>query len=99
GSGRMRKFAARCGSEAITIDSSSDWGVSDPLAVPKTARLMVERGISSEDVEKISYRNALGAYSQSQQMSEKDWLEPTDIDQRTLFEGNSVLRGQQPRID
>jgi predicted transcriptional regulator len=32
-------------------------------------------------------------------MAEKDWLDPADIDQRTLFEGNSVLRGQQPRVD
>jgi len=99
GNERMVEIARRYGSERIIIDSSSDWGVSDPLAVPKTARLMVERGISSEDVEKISYRNALAAYGQTGQMSEKDWLEPADIDQRTLFEGNSVLRGQQPRID
>ena len=32
-------------------------------------------------------------------MEEEDWLEPAAIDQRTLFEGNSVLRGQQPRVD
>ena len=33
-------------------------------------------------------------------MKEADWLEPTPIDQRSLFEGNSVLRGgQRPRID
>ena len=33
-------------------------------------------------------------------MKEQDWLNPTPIDQRTLFEGNSVLRGGQiPRIE
>ncbi len=99
GNERMIEIARRYGSERIIIDSSSDWGVSDPLAVPKTARLMLERGIAAEDVEKISYRNALAAYGQTGQMAEKDWLAPADIDQRTLFEGNSVLRGQQPRID
>jgi predicted metal-dependent TIM-barrel fold hydrolase len=99
GNERMVEIARRYGSERIIIDSSSDWGVSDPLAVPKTARLMLERGISADDVEKISYRNALAAYGQTGQMAEKDWLDPADIDQRTLFEGNSVLRGQQPRID
>jgi uncharacterized protein len=99
GNERMVEIARRYGSERIIIDSSSDWGVSDPLAVPKTARLMLERGISTGDVEKISYRNALAAYGQTGQMAEKDWLDPADIDQRTLFEGNSVLRGQQPRID
>jgi predicted metal-dependent TIM-barrel fold hydrolase len=99
GNERMVEIARRYGSERIIIDSSSDWGVSDPLAVPKTARLMLERGIRGEDVEKISYRNALAAYGQTGQMAEKDWLDPAAIDQRTLFEGNSVLRGQQPRID
>lgn len=99
GNERMVEIARRYGSERIIIDSSSDWGVSDPLAVPKTARLMLEHGITAEDVEKISYRNALVAYGQTGQMAEKDWLEPADIDQRTLFEGNSVLRGQQPRVD
>jgi len=99
GNERMVEIARRYGSERIIIDSSSDWGVSDPLAVPKTARLMLERGIAPEDVERISYRNALAAYGQTGQMAEKDWLDPAAIDQRTLFEGNSVLRGQQPRID
>jgi predicted metal-dependent TIM-barrel fold hydrolase len=99
GNERMVEIARRYGSDRIIIDSSSDWGVSDPLAVPKTARLMLERGIRGEDVEKISYRNALAAYGQTGQMAEKDWLDPAAIDQRTLFEGNSVLRGQQPRID
>jgi len=99
GNERMVEIARRYGSERIIIDSSSDWGVSDPLAVPKTARLMLESGIPAEAVEKIAYRNALAAYGQTGQMSEKDWLEPADIDQRTLFEGNSVLRGQQPRVD
>jgi uncharacterized protein len=99
GNERMVEIARRYGSERIIIDSSSDWGVSDPLAVPKTARLMLERGIAAEDVEKISYRNALAAYGQTGQMAEKDWLDPAAIDQRTLFEGNSVLRGQQPRVD
>lgn len=26
-------------------------------------------------------------------MAEADWLNPPGIDQRTLFEGNSILRG------
>jgi hypothetical protein len=99
GNERMVEIARRYGSEHIFIDSSSDWGVSDPLAVPKTAHLMLERGIKAEDVEKICYRNALAAYGQSGQMKEADWLDPAPIDQRNLFEGNSVLRGQQARVD
>jgi len=98
GNERMVEIARRYGSNHIFMDSSSDWGVSDPLAVPKTAQLMLQRGIKAEDVERIAYRNALEVYGQTGQMKEDDWVNPAAIDQRTLFEGNSVLRGQQPRI-
>jgi len=99
GNERMVDVVKQYGTERIFIDSSADWGVSDPLAVPKTARLMVERGIDEQDVQKVCYTNALAAYGQSGQMSADDWLNPQPIDQRTLFEGNSVLRGQDPHIE
>lgn len=98
GNERMVEIVKQYGSERIFIDSSADWGVSDPLAVPKTARLMLERGIKEVDVVATCYGNALKAFGQSGQMKESDWLSPDPIDQRTLFEGNSVLRGQTPRI-
>ena len=98
GNERMVEIARKYGSDHIFIDSSADWGVSDPLAVPKTARLMLERGIAARDVEAICYGNALKAFGQSGQIKEEHWLDPAPIDQRMLFEGNSVLRGQQPRV-
>ena len=98
GNERMVDIARKYGSDHIFIDSSADWGVSDPLAVPKTARLMLERGIASKDVKAICYGNALRAFGQSGQMKEEHWLDPAPIDQRVLFEGNSVLRGQAPRV-
>jgi len=99
GNERMVAVVERFGSERIIVDSSADWGVSDPLAVPKTARLMLERGIDRGDVDTVCYHNALGVYGQSGQIAESDWLEPDPIDQRTLYDGNSVLRGQEPRVD
>lgn len=100
GNERMVEIARQYGSERIIVDSSADWGVSDPLAVPKTANLMLERGIPRSVIEDVSYRNALKAYAQSGQFNESDWLDPPAVDQRTLFEGNSVLRGgQTPRIE
>jgi len=97
GSERMVNIARECGSERIFIDSSADWGVSDPLSVPKTANLMLERGIDKDEVHKICYANALTAYAQSGQIQESDW-ELAQFDQAELFEGNSVLRGQKPRV-
>ena len=44
--------------------------------------------------------NALSVYGLNGEMREDHWLAPAPIDQRTLYEGNSVLRGgQTPRIE
>jgi predicted metal-dependent TIM-barrel fold hydrolase len=100
GNERMTEIVRQYGPERIIVDSACDWGVSDALAVPKTAALMAERGIAAESIRKVTYENALAVYGLSGAMKEADWLEPAGIDQRTLFEGNSVLRGgQQPRIE
>lgn len=99
GNERMVEIVRQYGSERIFINSSADWGVSDPMVVPKTGRLMLERGIARADVEATCYGNAILAYGQSGQFNESDWLAPDAVDQRTLFEGNSVLRGQAPRVD
>jgi len=96
GNKRMVAIVEQYGSERIIVDSSADWGISDPLAVPKTAGLMERSGISPEDIRLTCYQNALTAYGQSGQMQESDWLGSEDIDQTKLFEGNSVLRGQRP---
>jgi uncharacterized protein len=99
GNERMVEIVRQYGSEHIFINSSADWGVSDPLAVPKTAQLMRERGIAEEHIGRVTYDNALKAFTAGGQMAESDWLSPPAIDQRTLFEGNSVLRGQEPRVE
>lgn len=100
GNERMVEIVRQYGSERIICDSSADWGKSDVLAVPKTAHLMQLRGIPQEIINKVTYQNALAAYGMSGQMNEKDWLEPPAIDQRNLFEGNSVLRGgQTPKVE
>lgn len=97
GNERMVEVVKQYGSERIIVDSSADWGVSDPLSVPKTATLMLERGIAKEDVHLTCYKNALTAYSQSGQMHEEDWKNEMVITQDSLFEGSSVLRGQEAK--
>ncbi|WP_439566109.1 TatD family hydrolase [Gloeocapsopsis crepidinum] len=99
GNARMVEIVRQYGCDRIIVDSSADWGVSDPLAVPKTAQLMLERGIPEAHVRAVCYENALAAYSQSHQFSETDWLNSLTIDQRELYYGNSVLRGQTPVVE
>ena len=100
GNARMVEILAQYGGERIIVDSACDWGISDSLGVAKTAKLALDKGISEEVVRRVCYQNALDAYGQSGQMKEEDWLNPPAIDQRTVYEGNSILRGgREPRIE
>lgn len=100
GNERMVEILKEYGTERIMINSAADWGISDPLAVPKTAALMKARGISAEDIELVTFRNAITAFGKSGQINEADFVAVKNIDQSEKFEGNTVLRGgQQPRID
>ena len=99
GNERMVAVVERFGSTNIIVDSSADWGVSDPLAVPKTAGLMLKKGIAKEDVIKTCYQNALDTFGKSGKMKASHWEDASGIDQRLLFNDNSVLRGQQPKVE
>jgi predicted metal-dependent TIM-barrel fold hydrolase len=96
---RMVEMARQYGSQRIIVDSSADWGVSDPLSVPRTAQLMLEKGIDPSVVERSTWSNALEAYGQSGQIDLEELEREPQIDQSQLYSDNSVLRGQEPQID
>lgn len=95
---RMVALVKRYGHERILINSAADWGVSDPLKVPKTVAKMREAGVAEEVIEAIVWRNPVAFFAQSGKLDLAELGEPSPIDQRQLFEGNSVLRGQAPVI-
>lgn len=100
GNERMVEIVKQYGSDRIMVNSAADWGISDPLAVPKTAALMKIKGIAEEDIRKVTYQNAIDAFAQSGQIRLEDFENPSSIDQSQTFNGNSILRGgQQPRIN
>lgn len=100
GNERMVEVVKKYGAKNIMINSAADWGISDPLAVPKTAALMKQKGISDSDIQLVTYRNAISAFGQSGQIDENDFSASKQIDQSEKFSGNTILRGgQQPRID
>ncbi|RVU24606.1 hydrolase TatD [Sandaracinomonas limnophila] len=100
GNERMVEIVKQYGSERIMVNSAADWGISDPMAIPKTAALMKIHGISEQDIQKVTYQNALDAFAQSGQIKEADFIDGLQIDQSQKFNGNTVLRGgQSPRID
>jgi uncharacterized protein len=100
GNERMVEIVKQYGPERIMINSAADWGISDPLAVPKTAALMKQKGISDDAIRLVTYKNAITAFAQSGQLNESDFTAAQTIDQSQKFAGNTILRGgQQPRMD
>ncbi|HXI58981.1 MAG TPA: TatD family hydrolase [Polyangia bacterium] len=100
---RMVTLVQTYGGERVLVNSAADWGVSDPLKVPKTAAAFRDAGIAESVIETICWSNPVRFFAQSQRLdlpAEPDApSESVPIDQRQLFEGNSVLRGQTPRVD
>lgn len=90
---RMVEIARRYGPERLIANSACDWGISDPLAVPKTAMLMTRAGLTSTTIEKVTYSNALTVYGASGQIQAGDWENPGMIDSMAMFSGNTLLRG------
>ncbi len=91
---RMAALVKRYGPERIIINSAADWGVSDPLKVPKTVVAMRAAGIEVDAIERIVWDNPVAFFAQSGKLTLEETNAP--VDQRKLHEGNSVLRGQQP---
>ncbi|MAP16149.1 MAG: metal-dependent hydrolase [Verrucomicrobiales bacterium] len=53
------------GDENVWLNSACDWGISDPLSVPKAALEMRRRGYDDEYIDKIVYKNPVQFMSQS----------------------------------
>ena len=51
--------------ERIWMNSACDWGVSDPLAVPKTMLEMKRRGWSAEMIQRVTFGNPVAFMSQT----------------------------------
>ena len=96
---RMARLVKQYGSERIIINSAADWGISDPLKVPKTVAKMRELGVAEEDIARIVWDNPAAFFAQSGNLDLEDIETRPSINQTDLFDGNSVLRGQTPVVD
>lgn len=92
---RMVKIVEQYGPERIMVNSAADWGISDPLAIPKTAVLMKLNGISDETIRLVTYQNAIDAFAKSGQIDVSDFENGLAVDQSQKFNGNTILRGGQ----
>ncbi|PCK10139.1 MAG: hydrolase TatD [Alteromonadaceae bacterium] len=95
---RMVALLNRYGTDKMVVNSAADWGVSDPLKVPKVGQAMLEAGYSEADVEKVLFTNPIEFFAQSGRISVEEVTRPL-IDQTKLHEENSALRGQEPVVE
>jgi len=92
---RMAALVKRYGSSRLIVNSAADWGISDPLKVPKTIAIMRSEGIGEEDIRTIVWSNPLAFFGQSGRFDVADLEAPAEVDRTQLFEANSVLRGER----
>ena len=92
---RMAALVKKYGSDRIIVNSAADWGISDPLKVPKTIAVMREQGIADDTIEKIVWDNPVAFFAQSGRLDVTGLEQRPAIDRAQKFETNSVLRGDQ----
>ena len=63
---RARDMVERFGTQHVLLNSSCDWETSDPLAVPKAARLMLQTGFSRAQTRSVVWDNAYQFLAQSE---------------------------------
>lgn len=66
---RFANIVDEHGIERMLVNSSADWGPSDPLNVPKSAQELRRRGYSEEKIQKIVWDNPVAFFGQSGRLS------------------------------
>jgi len=66
---RVINIVNKYGSDRIMVNSAADWGRSDPLSVPLTAREMRKNGSKKEDIDKVTFYNAYEFFKHSKKFT------------------------------
>ena len=90
---RMAALVTKYGPERIIINSAADWGISDPLKVPKTIAVMRAQGIGDDVIQRIVWDHPVAFFAQSGRLDVDTLTERPDVARTERFETNSVLRG------
>lgn len=75
---RVVDLIRKWGLDRMLVNSSADWGVSDPCSLPKVAGFMREQKFAEEDIQKILFDNPLAFYSQNPRFQPRTDLEYID---------------------
>jgi len=93
---RMTQIVLEYGIERMIVNSAADWGVSDPLMVPRTATKLEQAGVARERIEQLVWDNPISFFAQGGRLDRASLMQPARANLRETFDGNSVLRGQDP---
>jgi hypothetical protein len=75
---RVSAIIRQHGSERMIVDGSADWGVSDPLSLPKVVEHLKRDGHSEKVVHDLVFANAMAFYSHSPRWKPELELKPID---------------------
>jgi predicted metal-dependent TIM-barrel fold hydrolase len=91
---RMAALVKKYGPDRIIVNSAADWGISDPLKVPKTIDVMRGQGIPDDIIQRIVWHNPISFFGQSGRLDLAEIGERPVVSRAEKFESNSVLRGE-----
>ena len=92
----MVQIVLEYGVERMVVNSAADWGVSDPLMVPRTASKLEQAGVDRARIEQLVWHNPIAFFAQGGRLDQQALARPASSNLRDTFAGNSVLRGQDP---
>jgi len=62
---RAANIVEQYGVERLMVNSACDWGLSDPLNVPKLVHELIRRNFPKDQIEQLVFRNPIAFYGQS----------------------------------
>lgn len=79
---RVSSIVRKHGPERIIVSGSADWGISDPLSLPKVMDQMRSDGHPEETIQKLAFEHPNAFYSQCEKWQPELDLEPVPIELR-----------------
>jgi predicted metal-dependent TIM-barrel fold hydrolase len=76
---RVVNILKKHGLEQMMVNSSADWGVSDPTSLAKTAQHMKEAGFKQKEIKKVIFDNPMEFYSQLKKFKPDLNLKPVPV--------------------
>lgn len=75
---RVSAMIRQHGGERIIVNGSADWGISDPLSLPKVVQQMQADGHDARTIQRIVFDNAMAFYSASPHWKPRLDIQPMD---------------------